>query len=302
MEPLVTCQPDDAAACVKCSSHEIPTGTAAAAESEGSSTDASKREVYEPCADKGAGNDSVVLETQSPCGIAEEADAEDETCAICLERIDTVGDSVALPCACPLFYHPRCWDRSLAQSMTTTGLPRCPTCRVVLRVDYDATTAQLVFSTSEELQERNGDTANVLHPDNDTRARLCEQAKPRQRELLQLHRTARASGDVEEDSAPSCVCGGEFICLPLRQRVHRLVEPHDDSGTLLYSGRRLSVDFLIKAGTITCDLCGARQREENTKVWTCVNGQATVLHAHSYDVCLQCYDGEVVEETVGLLL
>merc|ERR1712113_841425 len=38
---------------------------------------------------------------------------------------------------------------------------------------------------------------------------------------------------------------------------------------------------------VKCDLCGASVKA-NQVVWTCKNGNATILHATSYDVCEKC--------------
>lgn len=69
-------------------------------------------------------------------GDADEAGSvsdSDECCAICFEH----RDFVELPCACKVSYCSACWDRALAASVATHGRARCPSCRSVLRVDFD---------------------------------------------------------------------------------------------------------------------------------------------------------------------
>mmetsp|Transcript_43352 Transcript_43352/g.102063 ORF Transcript_43352/g.102063 Transcript_43352/m.102063 type:complete len:276 (+) Transcript_43352:136-963(+) len=226
----------------------------------------------------------------------EEADAADDVCTICFEPIASVGGRVALPCNCRLLYCHSCWDQTLAASMSAVGHPRCPSCRSSLRVDYDASTARLVFSKVEESEQggkEGTEVMPVLNAHNETRHRLTEQAKPRQYELLQQYQALRRSApDSQALPAPRCVCGGEFLFLPLRARVHRLVEPHNDSGFLVHGNRRFGVSDLIHLGAITCDLCQRGMKDEDTNVWTCENGRKTILHAHSYDVCSQCFDGQ----------
>lgn len=64
-------------------------------------------------------------------------------CAICF---DSFTESAVLPCDCTVDYCRGCWDRSLAQAFNDSGLPRCPTCRSPIRVDFNAAKAVLVFS------------------------------------------------------------------------------------------------------------------------------------------------------------
>eukprot|EP00913_Durusdinium_trenchii_P033111 g31001.t1 len=57
-----------------------------------------------------------------------------------------LNGAIELPCSCKVPYCQRCWDRTLATSLSNVGLPRCPSCREVIRVDYDASEGRLVFS------------------------------------------------------------------------------------------------------------------------------------------------------------
>ncbi|CAK9031431.1 Hypothetical protein SCF082_LOCUS19641 [Durusdinium trenchii] len=118
---------------------------------------------------------------------------------------------------------------------------------------------------------------DVYNAQDDMRNRLQRQAKPRQQELLRRREHC--------EGAQSCVCGGELELLPLRQRVSLLVDQH---GFLEYAGKRFSVDDLIAMQAVTCDLCHQHIQEE--KLWTCQNGANTILHAQSYDVCVQCFN------------
>merc|ERR1719502_2313749 len=44
----------------------------------------------------------------------------------------------------------------------------------------------------------------------------------------------------------------------------------------------------LQSSVCFCDLCGDSVRTANA-VWTCKNGDCTILHATSYDVCDECF-------------
>eukprot|EP00931_Biecheleriopsis_adriatica_P056351 TRINITY_DN33393_c0_g1_i1.p1 TRINITY_DN33393_c0_g1~~TRINITY_DN33393_c0_g1_i1.p1 ORF type:complete len:610 (-),score=136.76 TRINITY_DN33393_c0_g1_i1:83-1867(-) len=71
---------------------------------------------------------------------------EDEECGICTGNLRELGGAIDLPCRCKVPYCQMCWDRTLAASLSKVGLPRCPSCRKVIRVDYDSKSGRLVFS------------------------------------------------------------------------------------------------------------------------------------------------------------
>lgn len=202
------------------------------------------------------------------------------SCAICFESIEAAGGAVELPCKCTISYCPRCWDRHLASSMAAVGVPRCPSCRLLMRVDYEAETGRLLFTSQEETEGAR--RIDVFDPKNETRQRLAEQAQPRQMQLLKEYGAAVHRGLT--DQLPRCVCNGSLECLNLRDRASKLV---DATGYFIYGGKRYSVDELMRIGAITCDLCGCRVAMD-MQVWTCENGQNTILHSHSYDICAQC--------------
>ena len=74
---------------------------------------------------------------------------EDGECAICLELVPD-DEIVTLPCECRVSIHLKCWDLALAEGFKTCGQSRCPTCRSLVRVDFDpdarAGRGSLVFS------------------------------------------------------------------------------------------------------------------------------------------------------------
>lgn len=78
------------------------------------------------------------------CAISmEQAGGEAIECAICMEAISEV---TTLPCRCKFDYCQPCWDRALANSFSQCGQARCPSCRSLVRVDFDPDKTCLVFS------------------------------------------------------------------------------------------------------------------------------------------------------------
>lgn len=68
----------------------------------------------------------------------------DMECTICMEPI---SEGTILPCQCKLHYCLSCWDKALANSFSQRGQPTCPSCRTLVRADFDAEKNRLVFST-----------------------------------------------------------------------------------------------------------------------------------------------------------
>jgi len=69
---------------------------------------------------------------------------------ICRENLAELGGAIALPCQCRLECCQGCWDTTLAGSIKKGGVPTCPTCRSVIRVDYDSRSGRLIFSKVAE--------------------------------------------------------------------------------------------------------------------------------------------------------
>mmetsp|Transcript_35611 Transcript_35611/g.81608 ORF Transcript_35611/g.81608 Transcript_35611/m.81608 type:complete len:354 (-) Transcript_35611:36-1097(-) len=128
-------------------------------------------------------------------------------CIICLEQTQK---SVGLPCNCNAAYCLGCWDRALAQSLSSCGQARCPTCRAAVRVDFDAETGNLLFSRDSDDapvnhdEEEAGEAETVQPFDRrealrrrtlEARSKLVEQARPAQVRLLrELRNTFRRDG------------------------------------------------------------------------------------------------------------
>eukprot|EP00928_Gymnodinium_smaydae_P100257 TRINITY_DN9798_c0_g1_i1.p2 TRINITY_DN9798_c0_g1~~TRINITY_DN9798_c0_g1_i1.p2 ORF type:complete len:273 (-),score=43.99 TRINITY_DN9798_c0_g1_i1:1196-1972(-) len=238
----------------------------------------------------GESSGEVVVTTEATQSFVAGADADDaddaEECGICMQDIREVGGAVKLPCDCRLSYCHRCWDRTLAASMSAVGQPRCPSCRSPLRVDFDARTNKLVFSREIEHADGAGSQSrsSVYDINNETRKRLNLQVKSKMIEILVTYCSAVAGvqnggSDSSLPDPPRCPCGGDFERLQLRERVHRLVEPRGENGTFVCGGRAYNVPQLLAMGAITCDLCD-RNVHPSEHVWTCENGAQTILHAH----------------------
>merc|ERR1712187_95209 len=89
-----------------------------------------------------------------------EQDVMQKECTICMESIDEV---TVLPCQCKLHYCRSCWDTALANSFSQCGQARCPSCRALVRVDFDTDknclvftpeTVDMTFSRQRELLQR----------------------------------------------------------------------------------------------------------------------------------------------------
>jgi len=231
-------------------------------------------------------------------------------CPVCWEP---ASHTPSLPCRCRVGYCSGCWDRSLAESYNACGQARCPTCRAPVRVDFDAGTGQLVFTQEEEkgleeelcrlpLEQRCRVRSRVA------RERLIQQARPAQVDILQKYGKAQpwlrtgaegaASDPWSERCAraarapPRCVCGGLLERLSSADRVRRVFRRHwpdalPDSPRFEESVARVIEQ---KVSFCSCDLCYESIIPPGY-VWTCENGNQTILHANAYDICENCFIG-----------
>jgi len=231
---------------------------------------------------------------------AESADvAEEVECGICYEAIPLTGIA-KLPCSCRVPYCHSCWDRALAASMSSCGRATCPSCRMALRVDFDAALGRLFFSRAETNSAgcTGIDTPNNANEDDDWFVRLYAQAKPAQIKLLQEYsagvrdaerscagvqvpNSARGQHQGPRQQLPRCVCGSQLVCLTVEQRV--LMYAEEEGVT---NQRRL--ERMLKRPPIICDLCN-RDVSPDGSIWSCENGSSTVMHPASYDICSRCF-------------
>jgi hypothetical protein len=210
-------------------------------------------------------------EAPAPAPMDEE---EDQECMICC---DVLPKGMSLPCACRTTYCPRCWDRCLAVSYKTTGIPRCPTCRVPVQVDYNVGQG-LVFSR--------GEGREPFHED-----QLYRQARDAQVALLKEYKPS-------DECKPLCVCGGALQKVQLSQRLTHMVDralsdrlpPGQSDSRFECFLERLLEDVRAGQSPIRCDLCWSPVLGD---LWTCTTGERTILHPASYDICENCFNAQV---------
>eukprot|EP00929_Paragymnodinium_shiwhaense_P077164 TRINITY_DN39720_c0_g1_i1.p1 TRINITY_DN39720_c0_g1~~TRINITY_DN39720_c0_g1_i1.p1 ORF type:complete len:318 (+),score=46.95 TRINITY_DN39720_c0_g1_i1:90-1043(+) len=237
-----------------------------------------------------------------------------EDCAVCYEPLSERGGPVVLPCACRTSYCLSCWDRSLAVSVASSGAARCPSCRSAMEVDFDPAHRTLRFSCLPPMPTDDGGKA-AQQATQRWRERLFKKALPVQIRLLRDYgrRACSGAGGLDKESgstedaarvlqhdagclaaeqkdltkcvvdSPGCVCGGHLQHVGVRERVLAFV-----AETTSISSPETVIDRLIETPPLVCDICD-RMITKNESVWTCENGQTTIMHAGSYDVCEQCF-------------
>jgi len=100
----------------------------------------------------------------------------------------------------------------------------------------------------------------------------------------------KLASSTEHD--PACVCGSSLVRVSGAERTMRccdkmpqLAGSSRDSPYYQNAFERLSA---LQRSVCFCDLCGDSVPTANA-VWTCKNGDSTILHATSYDVCDECF-------------
>jgi len=94
-----------------------------------------------------------------------------------------------------------------------------------------------------------------------------------------------------EQAMPSCVCGSTLRRVSRSERINRICElmfpgaPREDLLEIILSGQC----------DVICDIC-ANQVRTSSGVWTCENGDSTILHATAYDVCDGCFVANTCRE------
>eukprot|EP00931_Biecheleriopsis_adriatica_P014481 TRINITY_DN11630_c0_g1_i3.p1 TRINITY_DN11630_c0_g1~~TRINITY_DN11630_c0_g1_i3.p1 ORF type:complete len:246 (-),score=45.37 TRINITY_DN11630_c0_g1_i3:83-820(-) len=211
--------------------------------------------------------------------------------------------SMKLPCSCKVAYCVRCWDRSLAESLHHSGHPRCPTCRMPVRVDFDPEKGALAF-TLESRQAASicvqTDVMSLEHL-RIYQQRLTNQAKPVQLRLLQEHFSALPEALQQQSDAaamaaqpdqvhaqPKCVCGWSLEWVSSHERARRfcqMVSPQLEPGSLSFE--HLLAE-LSRDGCSYCDLCDSHIGPD-TFLLTCKNGNRSLIHSNAFDICAECF-------------
>jgi len=225
-------------------------------------------------------------------------------CAICFNEMDHGAD---LPCACLVEYCVTCWDRALAQSFQDSGQAKCPTCRMSIHVDYDAEKLQLIFGKADRQEVPHQRSAQHLFQH---QHRLAAQAMPAQIRFLQefgeqlpvdIRETSLCVSSGSSDAVsslgarcaeaastgPSCVCGVMLERVSGLERARRwctMNAPHVAVDSITFNH---IVEEMLSQSASYCDLCD-EHLPPGGAVWTCQNGNRTILHANAFDVCDLC--------------
>lgn len=215
-------------------------------------------------------------------------------CSICFEELSSVGGAVPLPCDCRVDYCSGCWDRALATSQAIQGAACCPTCRTPMRVEYDISLRKMRFLRASEAAppaspgaaSSSSSSSSPGPPedevaDEDWTRQVYKQARPRQLELLRLYSAA----DPKARDDPWCCCGSHLRFVTLDERVVQMVRelPIMPEGLLEF------LRAMREKPPITCDVCEQNVPSTDEGVWSCENGQRTMLHTAAYDVCMACF-------------
>lgn len=104
-----------------------------------------------------------------------------------------------------------------------------------------------------------------------------------------------AAADATLDAAaatPSlrCVCQGELVRMAGRDRCRQLVFSEREYTELAAGQLEALLDLQLASGAsfVICDLCDDHVPPRDA-VYTCGNGQRTILHPTTYDVCNSCF-------------
>lgn len=90
---------------------------------------------------------------------------------------------------------------------------------------------------------------------------------------------------------PSCVCGSTLRRVTGRERsleFARKLDPNIPENTPMFEHLTSRLTRNYTSSGVICDMCDS-QVQYTACLWTCENGDSTVLHAMSYDVCDRCF-------------
>mmetsp|Transcript_25514 Transcript_25514/g.72882 ORF Transcript_25514/g.72882 Transcript_25514/m.72882 type:complete len:275 (-) Transcript_25514:98-922(-) len=222
-------------------------------------------------------------------------------CVICFEELDVVGGAVELPCDCRVEYCASCWDRALATSFSAQGVARCPSCRSPMKAGYDTTVDKLTFFRAPDNATPEPAVAPVGSEGvgEDWTRQVYNQLRPKQIALIrqfgeqcdskgETHRQCESLMEMSLRSScfPRCVCGSHMRYVTIKDRVLQLI--HEGPTVPPESLVPIIMEHILQSPPIMCDLCETNVHADGG-VWSCENGQRTMLHSAAYDVCEACF-------------
>lgn len=96
---------------------------------------------------------------------------------------------------------------------------------------------------------------------------------------------------VASQAGPKCVCGDFLERLSGKDRAIRSIETHlpgVEQNSSQFQRALLQMASRKHGYGVICDLCD-KPCKLSSNVWTCKNGDHTILHASAYDVCDDCF-------------
>jgi len=87
--------------------------------------------------------------------------------------------------------------------------------------------------------------------------------------------------------SPKCVCGSSLLRVTGLERFRRQLGDRISDEDFARMAEQVRVS---ERSTIICDLCDEHVKLDTTDMlWTCENGDDTILHATAYDICNDCF-------------
>lgn len=153
--------------------------------------------------------------------------------------------------------------------------------RAISLAPQDALKARSVSELKEHLLFLRGDSAGCVEKA-DVIERLVDSAGGSA--IL----AASLASQSKEEAAPQCVCGGGLLRVSGRQRLTDFLEKRGSVQGSADFQRRFEHYSAKNSCSVICDLCEKTVRL-SSQLWTCQNGDHTILHATAYDVCEDCF-------------
>ena len=174
-----------------------------------------------------------------------------------------------------------------------------PTLRSIAREPSAALSSRRVRELKELLSALGGEPATCVEKA-DLVERLLEAAGSAGR--LAAHCVAcDDDGQAEGEADPAasgarcvCVCGGQLQRLGGRARLAQLISAHYPQLEEAQLARLVELQVAAGSSCVVCDLCD-QTVPPTVPVYTCGNGDKTILHPTTYDVCEACFVRYAVE-------